>query len=82
MSEWQTMETAPFQTVIEVRNASMADPVLATRGYETDLGVHPDNTFCTSVFTPDVGLCGFPAGRMVCPTHWRLPPPSILEGGG
>ena len=75
MSEWQPIETAPYQTVIEVRNSEMDKPVLATRGYVTETGVHPNNTFCTTVLTPDK-FFPYPAGRLACPTEWRpLPEP-------
>lgn len=70
--DWQPIETAPFQTVVEVRNPQMSRPCLATRGYMTDIGVHPDDTFCTSVFTPDPdGFFPTPSGHLVCPTEWR-----------
>lgn len=73
--EWQDIKTAPYQKVIEVKNDIMDTPVLATRGYATSTGVHPDKTFCTSVYTPDK-FFPFPAGKLVCPTHWRVPPPA------
>lgn len=75
--DWKPIATAPFQTVIEVRNKAMAEPTLATRGYQTEAGVHPDDTFCTSVFTPDksgIHCLGFPAGKLVCPSEWREAP--------
>lgn len=79
MSGWQPIKKAPFQTVIEVRNPVMKRPCLATRGYFCDGMVHPDTTFCTTVFTPDPkGFFPTPAGQMVCPTEWRLPE---QEGG-
>lgn len=67
---WQPIASAPFQTVIEVRNPVMEKPCLVTRGYAHNGMVHPDTTFCTSVFTPDE-FFPFPAGKLVCPTEWR-----------
>ena len=81
---WQPIETAPFQTVIEVRNRVMKKPVLATRGYVYNGAVHPDTTNCTTVYTPDP-FFPTPAGQLVCPTEWRLPPPPTKadsDGGG
>ena len=70
--DWQPIETAPFQTVIEVRNKVMQHPVLATRGYCHNNMVHPDSTFCTTVFTPDPeGIFPTLPGHLVCPTEWR-----------
>jgi hypothetical protein len=77
---WRPIGEAPFQTVIEVRNPQMESPCLATRGYAQDGMVHPDNTFCTSVWTPDprcAGL-GFRAGQLVHPTEYRLAPEAEL----
>jgi len=70
MSAWQPIAAAPYQKVIEVRNPRMDQPVRATRGYSHNGMVHPDNTFCTSVFTPDKYF-PTPAGNLVCPTEWR-----------
>lgn len=73
--DWKPMKVAPYQQVIEVRNPQMDKPVLATRGYATEAGVHPNDTYCTSVFTPETNdweSC--PAGRLVCPTEWREAP--------
>ena len=72
---WQPIATAPFQQVIEVRNPQMKGrSVLATRGYVHNGMVHPDTTFCTTVFTPDPeGLFPTPAGKLCCPTEWREP---------
>lgn len=67
---WRPIKTAPFQTVIEVRNPQMQEPCLATRGYAHNGMVHPDNTFCTSVFTPRK-FFSTPSGQLVCPTEWR-----------
>lgn len=72
--EWKPIKSAPWQTVIEVRNEVMDEPCLATRGYVYNGMVHPDRTFCTSVFTPH-RFFPTPAGNLVCPTEWRLPPP-------
>ena len=79
--KWQPISTAPFQTVIEVRNRVMDKPVLATRGYVYNGAVHPDTTNCTTVYTPDLY---FPtlAGQLVCPDEWRLPAPQPDSDGG
>lgn len=75
MTGWQPISSAPWQAVIEVRNPQMGRPVLATRGYSHNGMVHPDNSFCTTVFTPDPdGFFPMPAGRLVCPTEWRRAP--------
>ena len=71
---WKPIEECPWLTVVEVRNPVMDKPVLATRGFTTEAGVHPDLTFCTSVYTPHEHF-PTPAGRLVCPTEFRL-----LEG--
>jgi hypothetical protein len=74
VSDWRPIETAPFQMVIEVRNEQMQRPCLATRGYAHNGMVHPNTTFCTSVFTPDPdGFFPTLAGNLVCPTEWRHP---------
>ena len=70
MTEWRPIETAPWQTVVLVKNEVMKKPIRATRGYLTEKGVHPDNTFFTSVYTPDK-FFPTPAGRLVCPTVWK-----------
>ena len=70
MPDWQPIGTAPFQKVIWVRNPRMEKPVKATRGYVNELGVHPDDTFCTSVFTNDK-FFPFRSGQLVVPTEWR-----------
>ena len=70
MSEWKDIKTAPYQRSIWVRNELTKDnPCLATRGYVTADGVHPDQKFCTTVFTPD-RFSPTPAGRLCCPTEW------------
>lgn len=71
--EWQPIETAPFQTVIEVRNPQMEEPCLATRGYSHNGIVHPDTTFCTTAYTPHKYFPVF-AGNLCCPTEWRPAP--------
>lgn len=71
--EWQPIESAPFRKVIEVRNPQMEKPVLATRGYADENGVHPDLTFCTSVYTPD-DMFPTRAGMLVCASEWRPAP--------
>lgn len=70
MSEWQPIETAPYQKVIEVKNDVMPAPVRATRGYYFDGMVHADNTFCTSVYTPN-DFFPMRAGALVCAKVWR-----------
>jgi len=72
--EWQPIETAPFQIVIEIRNPQMDEPCLATLGYVHNGAVHPDTTFCTTVYTPH-RFFPTPSGRLACPTEWRLPLP-------
>lgn len=67
--DWKPINTAPYQQVVWVRNPQMKEPLKATRGYMTELGVHPDDTFFTSVFTNDK-FFPYPAGRLVCPTEW------------
>ncbi|TNE46875.1 MAG: hypothetical protein EP341_09645 [Sphingomonadales bacterium] len=77
--EWQPIETAPWQEVILVKNDIMKNPVKATRGYKSESGVHPDDTFCTTEYTPDRFFPTF-AGNLVCPTHWMpLPEPPEAE---
>lgn len=66
---WKSIKTMPFQKVCLVKNPMMENPVLATRGYATENGVHPDNTFCTTVFTPHK-FFSTPAGNLVCPDSW------------
>lgn len=67
--QWKPVDTAPYGQVVLVRNAGMGKPVRATRGYVRNGAVHPDQTWFTSVFTPDESL-PFPAGHLVCPTEW------------
>ena len=68
--DWQPIKTAPYGTVLEVRNQIMSRPVKATRGYVKNNMVYANQLFFTSVYTPnDIG--GFPAGQLVCPTEWR-----------
>lgn len=68
--DWRPIKSAPYQTVVEVRNPQMEKPIRATRGYVVDGMVHPDRTFFTSVFTPDE-FFPFRGGCLVCPTEWR-----------
>ena len=75
---WMPIETAPFQTVIEIRNPMMEKPILATRGYVYNGAVHQNTTFCTTVYTPDEFFPTFP-GQLACPTEWRLPPNVRVE---
>lgn len=67
---WNPIESAPWQTVVWVKNDLMQKPVKATRGYQTEAGTHPNTTFFTTVFTPDK-FFPTPAGQLVCPTQWR-----------
>lgn len=70
--EWDSdISKAPYQTVLWVQNEQMDEPVKATRGYATARGVHKDQTFFTSVYTPHKF---FPtrSGDLVCPTKWAL----------
>ena len=72
MSEWNTdIKKAPWQKVVWVKNDVMQKPVMATRGFTTELGVHPDDTCFTSVYTPNDDFFPMPAGRMVCPNKWK-----------
>ena len=71
--EWQPIETAPYGEVLEVENDMMEAPVLATRGYMMNGMVHPDQSFFTSVRTPDFPLWPYPAGQLICPNRWRRP---------
>lgn len=70
MSEWKPISEAPYGKTILVRNKMMEKPVRATRGYVLNGAVHPDQTFCTSVYTPDPPFFPFPAGKLVCPDEW------------
>lgn len=70
LGTWQPIETAPRRQVVWVRNENMDRPVKATRGFALNGTVHPNDTFFTSVFTPD-DFYPFPAGRLVYPTEWR-----------
>lgn len=69
MSEWKPIESAPYGKTLWVRNKLMEAPVLATRGYVHNGAVHPDQTFFTSVYTPDK-FFPFPPGKLVCPDEW------------
>ncbi len=74
--EWQPIETAPYGVIVEVKNGMMEKPVLATRGYVFNGAVHKDQTFFTTVFTPD-RFFPITAGHLVCPTEWRhVDPPT------
>jgi hypothetical protein len=70
LTEWQPIETAPWQAVVWVRNPVMDQPVKATRGYVTEAGVHKDGTLFTSAFT-NHRFFPTPSGRLICPTEWR-----------
>jgi hypothetical protein len=67
--EWKPIITAPYSKTILVRNKLMETPVRAKRGYVHNGAVHPDQSFCTSEYTPDQ-FFPFPAGRLVCPEEW------------
>ena len=69
MMDWHPVESAPYGKTLLVRNDLMDRPVRATRGYVFNGAVHPDQTFFTSVYTPDE-FFPFPAGKLVCPTEW------------
>ncbi len=71
MTEWQPIDTAPYMQIIEVKNDSMSEPVKATRGYVIHNMVHPDQTFCTSVFTQSENQGPTYAGQLICPNVWR-----------
>lgn len=64
---WFPISTAPYQKVIEVKNSLMETPERATRGYNTRLGVHPNNTYCSGVGF----MGGLREGNLICPTMWR-----------
>lgn len=68
--DWKPIKSCPWQTVVQVRNPQMQKPVLATRGFADEHGVHPDNEFFTSVFTPHQ-FDPFPSGKLVIPTQWK-----------
>jgi len=72
MSEWKLIDSAPWQTTVLVKNDQMERPVLATRGYTTPTGVHPERSFFTSVYTPD-RFFPMPAGQLIIPTAWKMP---------
>lgn len=72
MNDWQPIETAPYQTVLEVRNPLMEEPCLATRGYVYNGKVAADQTLFTTVYTPRT-FFPTPAGQLCCPTEWRYP---------
>jgi hypothetical protein len=67
--DWKPINEAPYGKTILVRNKLMGKPIMATRGFVHNGTVHPDQTFCTSVFTPDE-FYPFPAGKLVCPDEW------------
>lgn len=67
--DWQPVDSAPWQTVVWVRNSKMEEPVKATRGYVTERGAHPNQTFFTTVYTPH-RFFPTPAGKLVCPDEW------------
>ena len=64
-------DDTPWMTEVEVMNEAMQEPLIATRGFATKLGVHPDHRFFTTV--PQQHPSGFftPWGNMVCATKWR-----------
>lgn len=68
---WNPINTAPYGKIILVRNKLTEKPVRATRGYVHNGAVHPDQTFCTSVYTPDQ-FFPFPGGKLVCPDEWAV----------
>ena len=68
---WQPIETAPWQTVVWVRNNLMEHPVKATRGFSHNGAVCEDTGLFTSVYTPDPkGFFPTPSGQLVCPDEW------------
>lgn len=68
---WEPIATAPFQTVILVKNRLMDQPVKATRGYQAESGVCEDTTLFTGVYTPG-GILGplCRDGQLICPDEW------------
>ena len=71
MTDWKPIESAPYQKEILVRNPQMHESELATRGYVTELGVHPNQSYCTGL--------GWSGSRLICATEWRLPDPPEEE---
>ena len=69
MTYWQPIATMPYGIVCLVKNDIMEKPVRATRGFVLNGAVHADQSFCTSVFTPDPEF-SYPAGHLVCPSLW------------
>jgi hypothetical protein len=76
--DWKPIETAPYQKVIALRNHVMKDPafVLGTRGFATGRGIHPNQSFCTTVYSPDPrgSIFSFPAGKLMCADEWAEVP--------
>lgn len=66
---WKSIDTAPYQKIVWVRNKCMVRPIKATRGFSRDGVVHSDQSFFTSVFTNERYLPMAP-GKLVCPTEW------------
>ena len=69
--QWKPIKSAPYGRIILVRNSVMREPLRATRGYAEEGVVHPDSSFCTSVYTSKTsdGL-PFPSGRLICAEEW------------
>lgn len=66
---WRPAATAPWKTVMWVRNPAMKRPVKAVRGYAPDGIVNPDTSLFTTTFTNE-RYFPTPAGRLACPTEW------------
>jgi hypothetical protein len=62
-NEWQPIETAPWQTIVEVRNSVMAkynETAMGTRGYANKSGVSPHSSYFTGT-----------DGTLIVATEWR-----------
>jgi hypothetical protein len=57
---WHPVETAPWQTLVEVRNELMDEPCVASRGFVYKGMVHPNQNYFSTR-----------SGHLVCPTEWR-----------
>ncbi|MGB0410170.1 MAG: hypothetical protein ACPGFA_01170 [Pikeienuella sp.] len=73
--DWQPIETAPYGKIVWIKNDMMENPVLATRGYTHNGAVHEDQSFFTTVYTPD-RFFPTPAGNLAVPNVWAeyIPP--------
>lgn len=70
MSDWKSIDTAPYQEVVWVRNSMMEEPVKATRGYVSNGMVCEDQNLFTSAYTPNKYF-PTPPGLLICPEEWK-----------